>query len=342
MQISRHHQPKQPEEQGRRGFAGCSRSWATSVRSARPSLVDSIKPVLREFLQARAVLVARWRRRRPALDGAPAWKCSGPEFRGADVPLTLPPRAAPSTSLRQQRRHQGNAESLLALRSAIGAATVGVEVDSCSSRYARRRGRDGTSRTWGFGVAAGGDRASASSPNATRPPDPNPRTIVKVIEATSWPRCRWRSRRCSVPGMPGVLRDYASEVFAPALQGHIDGMVLPERRLIAVHIASMSINFGNVLRFFNKADTDGVLHALVGSPSPMWLVRNLPKMHRGADFNGRKVVDRACREMIVEATDGGELLAPVIDGEHYRDLKKVVFKVGPRVRIPKLVSEPRN
>jgi hypothetical protein len=197
-------------------------------------------------------------------------------------------------------------------------------------------------RTWGFGVAAGGvgQRFFAKYYEAA---DPNPRTIVKVIGNTlaSLPVAFTPLR--ALPGIPESLREYASDVFAPTrCKVTIDGMVLPERDMTAVHIASMSINFGNVLRFFNKADTDGVLHALVGSPSPMWLVRNLPKMHRGADFNGRKVVDRACREMIVEAVEGGELLAPVIDGEHYRDLRNVTFKLGPRVRIPKLVSEPSN
>ncbi len=35
---------------------------------------------------------------------------------------------------------------------------------------------------------------------------------------------------------------------------------------------------------------------------------------------------------------GDELLEPVIDGEYYRDVKKLTFHVGPRVRIPKVVA----
>ena len=56
-----------------------------------------------------------------------------------------------------------------------------------------------------------------------------------------------------------------------------------------------------------------------------------------------RIWDRASREMIVEslaspAGDGEELLAPIIDGEFYRNVTKLVFRIGPRVRIPKVVA----
>ena len=43
----------------------------------------------------------------------------------------------------------------------------------------------------------------------------------------------------------------------------------------------------------------------------------------------------------MEAT-GDELLAPVIDGEIYRNLRSVAFRLGPRVRIPKVVAPVRH
>jgi hypothetical protein len=61
-------------------------------------------------------------------------------------------------------------------------------------------------------------------------------------------------------------------------------------------------------------------------------------MARGEEMRGANVLDRPCREMIMEAVDNGELLAPVIDGEYYRNVKKITFRVGPRVRIPKVVA----
>ena len=44
----------------------------------------------------------------------------------------------------------------------------------------------------------------------------------------------------------------------------LDGMVLPGTEFTGVHVASMSINLGNVLRFFGKADQPGLMNALVG------------------------------------------------------------------------------
>jgi diacylglycerol kinase family enzyme len=134
------------------------------------------------------------------------------------------------------------------------------------------------------------------------------------------------------------MSTYAREMFAPTqCKLVLDGMVLPGTAFTGVHIASMSINLGNVLKFFGKADQPGLMNALVGTPSPWAIIRNIPSMVRGHEMRGRNVLDRPCREMIVEAT-GDELLAPIIDGEFYRDVKKIVFRVGPRVRIPKVVA----
>jgi diacylglycerol kinase family enzyme len=117
----------------------------------------------------------------------------------------------------------------------------------------------------------------------------------------------------------------------------IDGMKLPGDRFTGVHIASMSINLGNVLRFFSKADQPGLMNAIVGTPSPWGIIRNLPRMARGEEMRGRNILDRPCREMTLEAS-GDELLAPIIDGEFYRDVKQLTFRIGPRVRIPKVVA----
>ena len=95
-----------------------------------------------------------------------------------------------------------------------------------------------------------------------------------------------------------------------------------------------------MFRFFGKADTAGSLHAILGSPSPATIVANLPRMARGLELRGRRLIDRPCRELAIEAL-GDELLEPVIDGEYYRNVKTVTFKLGPRIRIPKVVSKHR-
>ena len=90
-----------------------------------------------------------------------------------------------------------------------------------------------------------------------------------------------------------------------------------------------------VLKFFGQAKPLGQLNALVGAMPGTGYLRNVPNMHFGRQITGRNAFDRACQEMTVEAT-GDELFDPVIDGEYYRNVRKLTFRVGPRVRIPKL------
>jgi hypothetical protein len=99
----------------------------------------------------------------------------------------------------------------------------------------------------------------------------------------------------------------------------------------------MSINLGNVVKFFAKADQPGLMNAIVGAPTPIGVAMNLPRMFTGREMVGRTVLDRPCRTMSMEAR-GGELLDPVIDGEYYRNVRSLSVRVGPRVRIPKVVS----
>ena len=61
------------------------------------------------------------------------------------------------------------------------------------------------------------------------------------------------------------------------------------------------------------------------------------RMTRGSEMRGKNILDRPCREMIMEAS-GDELLEPIIDGEYYRNVKRLAFHIGPRVRIPKIVA----
>jgi hypothetical protein len=79
------------------------------------------------------------------------------------------------------------------------------------------------------------------------------------------------------------------------------------------------------------------MNAIVGTPSPWAVIRNVPRMARGQEMIGRNILDRPCRTMILDAT-GDELLEPIIDGEYYRNVKQITFRVGPRVRIPKVVA----
>lgn len=311
------------------------------------SNVEAIKPILRDFLRRRARYWVA-----DGGDGALHWMVRAgleileeEEFAGsgATLPLTVPTNGGTIDYVAHNVGITGKAEDILAtLRGAIerGQAIEEVEVDSMlvEGVEVTERG-DESFRTYGFGSAVAGvgqrfyDKYYAE-------PDPNPRTILKVVGNTIASLPIAMSPLRGLPGIPEHLRGYARDMFKPqACRVTMDGMILPHDAYSGVHIASMSINHAGVFRLFSLADQPGLMHALVGSTSPLGIVANLPRMHRGKQLRGKNLVDRACREMKVEAT-GDELLAPIIDGESYKNLRSVTFRLGPRLRIPKVVSRP--
>jgi diacylglycerol kinase family enzyme len=307
--------------------------------------VDSIKPILRDFLRRRARYWVA-----DGGDGALHWVVrhgleilEEDEFRSGDyeLPITVPTNGGTIDFVAGNVGITGRAEEILGkLRRSIehGTTIEEVEVDSMLIDGVKvgEDGRDESFRTYGFASAVGGVGQRFYSKYYAEE-DPNPMTILKVVGNTvaSMPVAMSPLRKMPLP-VPSHLKTYAREMFAPAqVRVTMDGMVLPHTDYTGVHIASMSIDLGGVFKFFTRADVPGQLHALVGSPTPLQIVRNLGRMHRGKKLRSSKIVDRECREMIVEVT-GDELMAPIIDGEYYRNVKKISFRNGPRVRIPKI------
>ena len=307
------------------------------------SSVESIKPVLRDFLRKRARFWVA-----DGGDGALHWMLrmgmevlQEDEFNGAafTLPMTLPTKGGTIDFVANNVGIEGDAEGILAaLRHNVECNTriEDTEVDSMVIDGIQLvDGVEVPFRTYGFASAAGGvgQRFYAKYYDD---PDPNPRTIMKVVANTVASAPIALSPLSRLP--LGAWKRYAKEVFEPTTcTVTLDGMKLPGDRFTGVHIASMSINLGNVLRFFGKADQPGLMNALVGTPSPWGIIRNLPRMARGQEMRGRNILDRPCREMAVEAC-GDDLLAPIIDGEFYRNVKKLAFHIGPRVRIPKVIA----
>ena len=306
--------------------------------------VDSIVPALRRFAaEGRRYWVA------DGGDGALHWMfrmgmevMQEDEFRdqGIAMPRTMPTNGGTIDFIANNVGIKGDAEGLLAtLRRKLegGHRVEEVEVDSMiiDGVEATPEG-DKEFRTYGFAVAAGGiGQRFFAKYYADQ--DPNPRTILKVVASTlaSMPVAMTPLRH--VPGL-AHFADYAQAMFRPTrAKVTVDGMILPGDEFTGIHVASMSINLGNVLKFFGKADQAGLMNAIVGTPTPWGIARNLPRMARGEEMRGGQVLDRPCREMVMEAT-AGELLEPVIDGEYYRNLRRVAFRLGPRVRIPKVVG----
>jgi diacylglycerol kinase family enzyme len=306
--------------------------------------LDSIKPVLREFLRKRARYWVA-----DGGDGALHWMLrmgmevlQEEEFVGKSInlPTTLPTKGGTIDFVANNVGIQGDAEGILAtLRRSIeshGSTIEETEVDSMVIDGVQRiDGTDVPFRTYGFASATGGVGQRFYS-KYYADADPNPRTIVKVVANTMASAPIALSPLSRLPF--GAWKTYAKEVFQPTpCNVWLDGMRLPGEAFSGVHVASMSINLGNVLRFFGKADQPGLMNALVGTPSPWGIIRNLPRMTRGEEMKGRNILDRPCREMIVEA-NSDELLAPIIDGEFYRNVTRLAFHIGPRVRIPKVVA----
>ena len=305
--------------------------------------IDSIKPVLRDFLRKRARYWVA-----DGGDGALHWMLrmgmevlQEDEFAESSVtlPLTLPTKGRTIDFVANNVGIQGVAEGILAtLRRTLehGAVVEETEVDSMVIDGIQLvDGEELAFRTYGFASAAGGVGQRFYS-KYYADADPNPRTIMKVVANTVMSAPIALSPLSKLP--LGQWRTYAKEVFAPTpCKITLDGMVLPGTEFTGVHVASMSINLGNVLRFFGKADQLGLMNAIVGTPSPWAIIRNLPRMMNGKEMIGRNVLDRPCRAMTLDAT-GDELLEPIIDGEYYRNVKRITFRVGPRVRIPKVVA----
>jgi diacylglycerol kinase family enzyme len=308
--------------------------------------VDSIKPVLRDFLRKRARYWVA-----DGGDGALHWMLrmgmevlAEDEFAGGagsySLPMTMPTNGGTIDFIANNVGIKGDAETLLAtLRNRIehGHLIEETEVDSMMIDGVEvTPDGDVPFRTYGFAVAAGGvgQRFFAKY---YEDQDPNARTIMKVVANTlaSMPVALSPLKKL----MPRAA-SYAQHMFSPTrARVNIDGMILPGDQFTGIHVASMSINLGNVLKFFGKADQPGLMNALVGTPDPMTIAWNLPRMMRGREMVGRTVLDRPCRTMTIEAR-GDELLEPVIDGEYYRNLRSMSMRIGPRVHIPKVVGKP--
>jgi len=263
------------------------------------------------------------------------------EFVGESLslPMTLPTKGGTIDFVANNVGIEGDAEGILAtLRKTLehGATITETEVDSMViDGIQLTDGGEMPFRTYGFASAAGGvgQRFYAKYYESA---DPNPRTIMKVVANAIMSAPIALSPLKALP--LGQLRTYAKELFAPTpCRVTLDGMLLPGTEFTGVHVASMSINLGNVLRFFGKADEPGLMNALVGTPSAWGIIRNLPRMMGGKEIRGANILDRPCREMTMTASTA-ELLEPIIDGEYYRNVKRVTFRVGPRVRIPKVVA----
>jgi hypothetical protein len=314
-----------------------------AVRQTRST--DEIKPALRDFLRQRARFWVS-----DGGDGALHWMLreglqvlQEEEFRegGHQLPLALPTNGGSIDFVAHNAGIRGDAESILGtlvrdLRH--GRRIDEVEVDSMTIDAVEVTPEgERPLRTLGFAVAAGGigqrffEKLDQEGEHTTS-------NIVSILTRTVTSTPLAYTPLGKLPGVTPAMRQYARDMFNPTrARITVDGRELPWTDFTGVHVASMAINLGGVFRFFSLADKPGQLHGIIGSPTPFEIVSRVPRMIAGKRLTAARLFDGPCQQLTMEATTE-ELLAPVIDGEWYENLRSITFRLGPRVRIPKVVG----
>jgi diacylglycerol kinase family enzyme len=136
-------------------------------------------------------------------------------------------------------------------------------------------------------------------------------------------------------------RDYASHLFAPThARVVIDGEEVPTRTHRLLHAGAIDFQIGGGLRLFPLAREPGALHFQAGEISPAKILARFPAVLTGRRLRGDRLRDVNGQEMIIEAED--EPLSPILDGERFVGIVRLVVRAGPRIRIAQVASPIRE
>ena len=140
-----------------------------------------------------------------------------------------------------------------------------------------------------------------------------------------------------------AVADYATSRLSrrPRSAGHlftltqarvvIDGLEVPTDTHNALHAGAFDVNLGGVLRVFPLAREPGALHFQAGAIPPAQMIANLPALIAGRAIRSARLRDVSGREMVIEADQ--QPLSPIIDGERFTDITRLVVRAGPSIRI---------
>ncbi|MCW2664711.1 MAG: hypothetical protein JWP83_5863 [Mycobacterium sp.] len=129
--------------------------------------------------------------------------------------------------------------------------------------------------------------------------------------------------------------NYATRLFAPThARVVIDGAEVPTRTHTLLHAGAIDLHIGAGFRLFPKASEPGALHFQAGNLRPSKIIAHLPTALRNGTLRGDQVRDGNGQEMIIEAED--EPLSPIIDGERFDGIVRLVARAGPRIRIARV------
>ncbi|MEB2311725.1 MAG: diacylglycerol kinase family protein [Sorangiineae bacterium] len=256
-------------------------------------------------------------------------------LRARPLPPIMPTNGGTIDFVARKVGIRGDAENLvgrLASELSLGAAPQIVEVDTLelTGTQLRPDGREQPFRKLGFALAAGGI-GQRFFDKYYRERELGAGAIVRVVTRAV---ASHLAERAGAPLPEKALR-YGREVFSPTpARVTIDGERVPGSRHGAIHAGSIDVVLGGVFRVFPLAREPGQLHFQAGDIRPLEIIRAIPELVRGGAIPSRHLVEKAGREMLIEAD--GELLCPVIDGELFRGLTRLEVRAGPRVRVPRV------
>jgi diacylglycerol kinase family enzyme len=131
--------------------------------------------------------------------------------------------------------------------------------------------------------------------------------------------------------------NYASSLFAPTqARVVIDGEEVPTRTHRLLHAGAVDLHIGGPFRLFPKASEPGALHFQAGEIRPSRIIVRSPVALTIGTLRGDQLRDVNGKEMIIEAE--GEPLSPIIDGERFLGITRLVARAGPRIRIAQVGS----
>jgi diacylglycerol kinase family enzyme len=131
--------------------------------------------------------------------------------------------------------------------------------------------------------------------------------------------------------------NYASSLFAPTeARVVIDGEEVPTRTHRFLHAGAIDLHIGGPFRLFPKASEPGALHFQAGEMRPSKIIMCFPMALTTGTLRGDRLRDVNGREMIIEAED--EPLSPIIDGERFVGIARLVARAGPRIRIAQVIG----
>lgn len=126
--------------------------------------------------------------------------------------------------------------------------------------------------------------------------------------------------------------NYASILFTPTrARVVIDGVEVTSRTHSLLHAGAIDLRIGGPLRLFPKAAERGALHFQAGYLRPSRIVAQLATALTNGALRGDELCDVNGHEMVIEAED--EPLSPIIDGERFLGIVRLVARAGPPIRI---------